>query len=225
MGSVEGQLILVAASGLALEVAEAARACGITVRGCVDDDESLWGTCAGGWLPVLGGLTALGDHPDDSVLVCAGRGGTRASIVERLAAQGFDERRHATVVHPSVTVPPSCTIGPGSVVLAGCVLTANVTVGAHVVVMPNVTLTHDDVVEDFATLCADVTLGGSVHVGREAYLGMSASVRERVHVGPRSTLGMGSVLLSDLPGGEVWAGVPARALAAAEGRPEPLTSH
>jgi sugar O-acyltransferase (sialic acid O-acetyltransferase NeuD family) len=222
---VEGQLILVAASGLALEVAEAARACGITVRGCVDDDESLWGTCAGGWLPVLGGLAALSDHADDAVLLCAGRGSTRASIAQRLEALGFDERRYASVVHPSVTVPPSCAIEPGSVVLAGCVLTANVTVGAHVVVMPNVTLTHDNVVEDFATLCADVTLGGHVHVGREAYLGMSAGVRERVHVGPRSTLGMGSVLLSDLPADEVWAGVPARSLGAAQGRPEPLTSH
>lgn len=210
MGSVEGELILVAASGLALEVAEAARACGITVRGCVDDDDSLWGTCAGGWLPVLGGLAVLDTHRGDRVLLCAGKGTARAAIADRLRAQGLDDRRYATLVHPSVLVPPSCSIGAGSVLLAGCVLTANVTVGAHVVAMPNVTLTHDDVVEDFATLCADVTLGGFVRVGTAAYLGMSASVRERVRVGPRSTLGMGSVLLSDLPDGEVWAGVPAR---------------
>jgi sugar O-acyltransferase (sialic acid O-acetyltransferase NeuD family) len=205
--------VLVAASGLALEVAEAARASGWTVRGCVDDDETRWGTCAGGWLPVLGGLDALDDHRSAMVVLCAGKGTARASLAERLARRGFSSERHATVVHPAVTVPPSCTIGNGSVVLAGCVLTASVTLGDHVVVMPQVTLTHDDVVEDFATLCADVTLGGYVRVGRAAYVGMSASVRERVRVGAGSTLGMGSVLLTDLPDDEVWAGVPARRLA------------
>ena len=212
MGRVEGQLILVAASGLALETAEAARASGYAVRGCVDDDEALWGTCAGGWLPVLGGLRALLEHPSDKVVLCAGKGSVRARLAERFAAQGLSPSRFATVVHPSVTVPPSCSLGTGSVVLAGCVLTASVTVGDHVVAMPQVTLTHDDVVEDFATLCAGVTLGGAVRVGRAAYLGMSASVRERVRVGAASTLGMGSALLTDLPEGEVWAGVPARRL-------------
>ena len=220
MGRVEGQLILVAASGLALETAEAARASGYAVRGCVDDDEALWGSCAGGWLPVLGGLSTVVEHPSDKVVLCAGKGAVRALIAKRLAAQGITASRFATVVHPSVAVPPSCSIGAGSVVLAGCVLTASVTVGEHVVAMPQVTLTHDDVVDDFATLCADVTLGGFVHVGRAAYLGMSASVRERVRVGEGSTLGMGSVLLRDLPDGEVWAGVPARRLGA-DTRPEP----
>lgn len=220
MGPVEGELILVAASGLALEVAEAARACGLAVRGCVDDNEALWGTAARGWLPVLGGLDALDDHPTDGVVLCAGKGSVRSILAERLEKQGFSAARYATVVHPSVAVPASCSIGPGSVLLAGCVLTASVTVGAHVVAMPHVTLTHDDVVDDFATLCADVTLGGSVYIGREAYLGMSAGVRERVRVGRGSTLGMGSVLVRDLPDGEVWAGVPARPLGGSHGAGE-----
>ena len=76
--------------------------------------------------------------------------------------------------------------------------------------MPSVTLTHDDEVRDFATLCATVTLGGGVVVGRGAYLGMSSSVRERVEIGEDSILGMGACLLEDLPSGQTWVGVPAR---------------
>lgn len=89
--------------------------------------------------------------------------------------------------------------------LAGVVLTTAVAIGEHVVIMPNVTLTHDCVLQDYATVCAGTALGGNVVIERAAYLGMNSSVRERVTVGAGATLGMGSVLLNNLPAGEMWA--------------------
>jgi sugar O-acyltransferase (sialic acid O-acetyltransferase NeuD family) len=203
-------LILVAASGLALEAAEAARAAGVAVQGCVDDNPDLTGRLVGGWLPVLGGLELCVAEGDSPLLLCAGRGSARRAIGRRLAERGVARDRFASVVHPNVEVPASCSVGAGSILLAGVVLTAAVTIGDHVVAMPHVTLTHDDVVADYATLCAGVTLGGQVQVGEAAYLGMASSVRERVAVGAEATLGMGAVLTRDLPPGEIWAGVPAR---------------
>ena len=70
-------------------------------------------------------------------------------------------------------------------------------------------MTHDDIIGDYATLCAGVVLGGGVHVGARAYLGMNASVRQDLMVGRDSTLGMGSALVRDLPELQTWAGVPA----------------
>jgi acetyltransferase-like isoleucine patch superfamily enzyme len=78
--------------------------------------------------------------------------------------------------------------------------------------MPNVTMTHDCVVADFATLAAGVSLGGGVRVGRAAYLGMNAAVHPGVRIGAGAVVGMGAVVLTDVPDGETWAGVPARAL-------------
>ena len=200
-------LLLVAASGLAREALEAARAQGrYDVVGIVDDDPARWGELIDG-VKVIGGLEVVADHPDAAVLICAGNGAVREQLTTRLA---LPDERYATVVHPSVDVPSSCTVGVGSVLLAGTVLTASVVIGRHVVVMPNVTLTHDDEVEDFVTLCAGVVLGGSVHVAPRAYLGMAASVRERVNIAADSTLGMGAVLLVDTSPRETWVGCPAR---------------
>lgn len=204
-------VLLLAASGLARETLAVLRRLGRPVAGILDDEPGLHGTRVGE-VPVLGPLEAVTDHPDTELVLCAGKGRSRMIMAERLAGLGVDEHRFATVVAPDVTLPPGCTVGPGSIVLSGTVLTADVGVGRHVVIMPRVVLTHDDRVEDFATLCAGVTLGGHVQVGRGAYLGMSSSVREHSRIGDHAVLGMGAVLLGDLPAGRTWAGVPAHDL-------------
>ncbi|MEI7057909.1 NeuD/PglB/VioB family sugar acetyltransferase [Nocardioides sp. CCNWLW239] len=201
-------LVLVAASGLAAEVAAAAS--GYDQIVAVDDDRERWGTVVGG-AKVIGPVELVSDCGADLV-VCAGSGRVRRRLVERLLDHRVAPERFATVVHPDASVADGCEVGPGSVLLAGARLTAQVTVGQHVVVMPNVVLTHDDIVEDFATVCAGVALGGEVVVGEAAYLGMNSSVRQRLTVGAGAVLGMGAVLLEDLPAGETWAGVPARPL-------------
>lgn len=215
---VSAPLLLVGAGGLAREVHALLRESDDReVVGILDDADALQGTRVGG-LPVLGGLECARRYPDVSVVVCAGEGRTRAAIVGRLQRFGVTADRYATVLDPSVRVPSDCTIGAGSILLARTVLTADVTIGRHVVTMPHVVLTHDDVVDDFATLCAGVALGGRVSIGSCAYLGMNSSVRQHLRVGEGATLGMGSVLVSNLPAGQVWAGVPARVLARVEAR-------
>jgi len=201
--------VLVAASGLAREVLEVERALGrYTDFVVVDDDEQLAGT----WMldaPVVGPVERIEDFGEADLVVCAGRGTARRSLVNRLSRLGVGPARYARVLHPSVEIPASCSVGHGSILLASVVLTSEVLVGAHVVAMPHVTLTHDVVVEDFATLCAGVTLGGHTSIGQAAYLGMNAGVREQVLVGREATIGMGAVVLESVPVGETWVGVPA----------------
>jgi sugar O-acyltransferase (sialic acid O-acetyltransferase NeuD family) len=202
-------LVLLAASGLAREVmASLEQQSELEVRGILDDAPNLQSHPVGS-TTVVGTLDQAGEHGDAQLLVCAGSGRSRAAIVARLRHRGIGDDRYATVVHPSAVVPSTCRIGRGSIVLARTVLTSDVVVGQHVVAMPNVTLTHDNQIDEFVTLCAGVSLGGSVHVEAWAYLGMNSSVREHTTVGAGSVLGMGAVLLRDLPAGQTWVGVPA----------------
>ena len=207
-------LVVVGAGGFGRETVEAIRALNAAgarwrLAGYLDDDPARHGTVIGG-VPVLGGIAELDHMPDASVVVCTARPDnyvSRPRIVERL---GLPPERYATIIHPSASVSVTSRVGPGSVLLAQTVLTAAVTVGSHVAVMPHVTLTHDDVVADFATMASGVCLGGNVSVGRCAYIGAGALVREDRSIGSCALVGMGAVVTRDVPPGEVWAGVPAR---------------
>lgn len=200
-------VLLVGASGLAREVLAA----GITgVTGILDDDEQRHGEELSG-VPVVGSI-ADAARLDDQLLVTIGPSGSRREVVRRLGRLGVSTERYATYVARSVRVGSTSHVGAGSILLDGVVVTADARIGRHVVVMPNCVVTHDDVLEDFATLTSGVALAGGVRVGEGAYIGMNATVRQGLSIGTGATVGMGAVVLSDIPAGETWAGVPARPL-------------
>ena len=211
------ELLLVAASGLAREVMALVRSGDdFDVLGILDDDPVRAGSVLDG-AHVLGPLSEVRKHPGARIAVCVGSGATRADIVRRLGALGLPPGHFATIVHPTAILPEGCTVGEGSIILANVVMTAAVTVGRHVVVMPGVTLTHGDFVDDYVTFGAGASLGGSVVVGRAAYLGMNCSIRQRTRVGARSVIGMGAAVVTDVPEGQTWVGVPARPMSQLSG--------
>lgn len=198
-------LLLLGASGLAREVLAA----GITsVTGILDDDETRHGTEIDG-VPVVG-VIADAAHRPESLLVCIGDGAGRRRVVDRLCALGIHDARYQTFAARSARIGRTSDVGAGSILLDGVVITADARLGRHVVVMPHGTVTHDGVVEDYATLAAGVSLGGGVRIRDTAYIGMNASVRQGVVVGARATVGMGAVVLADVPPDETWVGVPAQ---------------
>ncbi len=181
-------LLLVGAGGLARETLAAVRSHHRPQwrpLGFLDDNPARHGDTMDG-LPVLGPLDVVADHPKAAVVLCTGSTrdqGSRKRIADRLDLPPY---RYATVVHAAASLARGTEVGPGSVLLAGVVVTAPQRIGAHVVAMPT--------------------------VGEGAYLGAGALVREALTVGRWSLVGMGAVVLSDVPPFEVWVGNPARRL-------------
>jgi sugar O-acyltransferase (sialic acid O-acetyltransferase NeuD family) len=204
-------LLLVGGGGLAREVLATVRLLPDEWKtiGALDDDPSKHGADLDG-VPVLGGSELVGELTDAAVIACvanAHRPAGRLGIVRRL---NLPDDRWATVVHPTASVPQGSSLGPGTLLLAGVVITTPLRIGAHVVAMPNVLITHDDKIGDGVTFAGRASVGGGVTVEECAYIGQGASVREMICIGTGAVVGMGSVVLQDVPAGEVWAGVPAK---------------
>lgn len=207
---------MVGAGGFGREVAEAVRAINQEqsrweLLGFLDDGSALQGCLIDG-VPVLGTLADIKQFPQAHVVVCTGHPGnyfSRKRLVNRL---GISSSRYATLIHPTAVVPANTEVGPGTVLLATVVATTMVRLGAHVAVMPGVVLTHDDVIEDYVTMGAGGRLAGRVRVCEGAYIGAGVVVRENLSIGPWALIGMGAVVLDDVPSAEVWAGIPAHVL-------------
>ena len=183
--------------------------------GFLDDDPERWGAAVAGTC-VLGGLDRLPDLPEARVVVCTGHPNdftSKKRIVRRLE---LPAERYATLIHPTAVLPASCRVGEGTVMLAGVVATTDVEIGAHVAVMPQATFTHDVRLDDFVTVGAGAGLAGTVQVREGAYLGSGCLILENRVIGPWALVGMGAIVTRDVPGGEVWAGTPARFLRSVE---------
>jgi sugar O-acyltransferase (sialic acid O-acetyltransferase NeuD family) len=176
--------------------------------GVLDDDPALFGTTCNG-VPIIGALNAIWDHPGSSLVLAIANSQNvfaRRTIADRL---GLPDDRYDTLVHPSAALGESVSVAAGTIIHANTTATADIQIGRHIAVMPNVVLTHDNVIADYATLASGVMLAGGVRVGSGAYLGAGALVREGLVIGEGALIGMGSIVTKNVPAGETWFGSPA----------------
>lgn len=149
---------------------------------------------------VLGTLGVLSSLPDARVV----------PVSEWWQLDCLPRERFASLVDPSCFVSRTATVGRGCVVFPHGYLGDGTTLGDFVFCLSGCVVNHDAVLEERVMLTSGVVLAGDVRVESGAYLGQSCSVRQRVRVGKRSIVGMGSVVIEDVPERSVVIGNPAR---------------
>ena len=208
------RVVLVGAGGHGrgtLEILRARRAAGLPCPepvGFVDDDPGRAGMEVGG-LPVLGPVDRLLEMADEEVGAILAIASARAkrTLAERIDAAGIP---WVAAVHPSAILGAGTTVGEGAIVGAGVVVAYDTRIGRHVTVNLNATVGHDCVVGDFSTIAPGVNVTGNVTIGEGVEIQTNATVVPGVTIGADARVGPGSVVLRDVPPGELVFGNPAR---------------
>lgn len=201
-------LLIFGAGGHGKVVAETARAIGSWNEIMFADDAYPEVISVDGY-PVIadfsGARSMVGDLTD--VIVAVGDNRKRSDLTMQLRLSGFNP---VTLVHPAAVVAKSAHIETGTVIFAQAVVQAAARVGSAAIVNTAATVDHDCVVGDGVHLSPGVHLGGEVRVGDNSWLGVGATVINRIAIGRDVTVGAGSCVVGNLPDGVTVVGVPAR---------------
>lgn len=175
------------------------------IKGFIDDnlnaldgypcDYSVIGTIQG-WQP-----------KDNEEFVCALAFPTvKKKVVELLQDKGA---KFATLIHPSAMLHTYCTIGEGVVITPNSVISANATVGNFASILGS-SVAHDASVGEWSTLSGKCSLNGHVQCGKMVYMGCGVLVAPSKKIGDGATVGIGSVVISNVKAGTSVFGNPAK---------------
>ena len=180
------KILIWGASGHALVVAEIIRLSGrFEIVGFIDD-------VSGKQNPALEGTVVFNDRQalDQQLArgvrrMIMGFGDSEARL--RLAAtareRGFE---FVKAIHPKSIISDDASIGAGTVVAAGAVISRGTKVGEHAIINVSASIDHDCLIEDGVHVAPAAAIGSCVSLGRGAWIGIGAVVRNRVRIGAGS---------------------------------------
>jgi len=142
----------------------------------------------------------------DGIFVAIGNNHVRHQKTRELIDAGAGIE---TLVHPCAYVSQHARLGAGCVVLAAAAVNAGAVVGEGGIINTGAVIEHDCQLGDFVHVSPNAVLAGGVKAGDFCWVGALAGVRQLISLGKEVTVGMGAVVIRDIPKGATVAGVPA----------------
>lgn len=144
---------------------------------------------------------------DNLVFPTVGENKARAALVEFFTRYAL---RQFTLVDPSAKVSQTASIDHSTYVGRNVSVNSMSRIGSGVVLNTASVIEHESVIADFAHVAPSAVMCGNVHLGRSSFLGANSVVRQGKKIGDEVMVGAGSIVVTDIPDGEIWFGNPAR---------------
>lgn len=141
-----------------------------------------------------------------------------SAVREKLAARcAFDGVKPWTVRAENSVLMDDVILGEGAVLSPFVVLTSNIRIGRYFHANLFSYIEHDCVIGDFVTFAPGVKCNGNVLIEEHVYIGAGAVIKQGrpgkpLRIGRNSVIGMGAVVVRDVPPGTTVVGNPAKAL-------------
>ena len=85
-------------------------------------------------------------------------------------------------------------------------------IGSYVKIDNGVHIGHNANIGDRSILTAHCVIGGSAVIGEDCWIGLGAQIKNQIKIGDGVTVGMGAIVVKDVPDGVTVVGNPARTL-------------
>ena len=130
-----------------------------------------------------------------------------------LGSDGFGYNRYKdhSIQFPhlsGVIIKDNFELGSNSSIDKGCL--SDTLIGNNCKIDNNVHIGHNVVMENSIWIAANTCIGGSVKIKDNASIFMGSKIADKVNIGKNSFVGIGSVVISDIPENKKCFGVPAR---------------
>jgi sugar O-acyltransferase (sialic acid O-acetyltransferase NeuD family) len=158
--------------------------------------------------PVVAFETLAESHPPQTHDVFIALGYSKLNAVRRdkfVAARALGYSL-PSYVSPRASVLNDGAIGQNCFILEDNTIQPFVRIGDNVTLWSGNHIGHHSVIEDHVFVASHVVVSGKCRVGEASFLGVNATLRDGLTIGPRCVIGAGALLLADAEAEGVYMG-------------------
>jgi sugar O-acyltransferase (sialic acid O-acetyltransferase NeuD family) len=120
----------------------------------------------------------------------------------------INKNQFVNLIHPSSYVSPSVKLNYGLQLESLSTIAACTSLGFGVNIKRNSSVGHHNEISDYVTINPGVTLSSFVKIGSNTMIGSGTSIKNNITIGENCIIGVGSVVVKDIPDNSIAFGNP-----------------